>query len=449
MNRKKLVSVCLVVVMSLVTSLNGCNILNLSTMPPSLHIDRGPFVPFTHVEDEIPSIDNPVQSWTYHWPEDYDRVLEAITEPLVDKDGNVYFLGKNDYFYSIDTNGELIWNDKGYKEPIVVAEEGIVAKNYIKNLNLTDLEKNLKWSTKVCFDGYQDSLYLAPNGYLVYLDFGNIVGLDSQGKTMWVYKNIFVADNCFFDENSNAYITYSYSYNEKSSKYKEGEDNFEYFMMSISPEGELRWRQSICSDRNYIDTFTPKDNRINDVFLLAYSTSSIVLEDHTKWTDWYQGLRQSPKVIKAFNTDGEELWQMREERNGLYRTQYTVGSDNQLYFSFNSSFDDPKEPSSSPPLDNLMCVSKTGEIIWDIPFKEDITTAPSLDSEGNIYVGIMSSHFHNHIYSFFPDGTSRWVLNDIDVASEFKSNLILSPKGKIHFTTVNQSLLFCIEEAQE
>ncbi|MCK5848648.1 MAG: hypothetical protein KAH01_05570 [Caldisericia bacterium] len=167
MNRKKLVSIGLAVILISGFSLSGCSEFTMSTMLPVLKIDRGPYVPFAIVDEEIPSIDHPVQSWTYHWPEDYSKVLEAETEPLVDDDGNVYFLGKNRYFYLVNTNGELI---------------------------------------------------------------------------------------------------------------------------------------------------------------------------------------------------------------------------------------------------------------WDIPFNEDITTAPSLDSDGNIYLGIMSSHFHNNIYSFYPDGTSRWVLEDIDVASEFKSN---------------------------
>jgi outer membrane protein assembly factor BamB len=253
--------------------------------------------------------------------------------------------------------------------------------------------------------------------------------------------------NCFFDENSNAYLTYFDSYDEDDPRYEEGQESIEYYMISVSPEGELRWRKTICHDRNYNDDFTPKDGRIQDTFLMALSTSPL----HKGQDDLYDDQRRRPKVITTYNIDGEELWNTTEERYGLFEDEYTVGPNGNLYVCFSAEHEeyDGKNLSSLYAGSTLQCLSPQGERIWAIPFEDLICTAPSFDSEGNLYVGTWSKHSRDNLYSFTSDGIERWSLRDIEVACGFNFQLVLSPKQKIHFTTGGQSLLFCIEESEK
>ena len=448
MLRNKLVVIGLVLFV-FVCSFSGCNRALWSIARPVLHIDKGPFIPFTPVDYEIPSIDDPVHTWTYHWPEDYKSILEADCSPVVDEEGNIYFTGKNGYLYSLNPAGEVRWKKKGFDNSLVLTQEGLVVHTRANSLIHFDFDGNIKWVNQGCFgDGREGCLFLAPNGYLFFSDANFIVNLDAQGRTRWVLPlKDFYMINFFFDENSNAYLTYFDSYDEDDPRYKEGQESIEYYMISVSPEGKLRWRKTICHDRNFNDDFSPKDGRIQNTFLLALSTSPL----HKGQDDLFDDQRRRPKVITAYNTDGEELWNMVEERYGLFEDEYTVGPNGNLYTYFNAKHEeyDSKNPSSKYAGNTLQCISPQGDTIWAIPFEDQIHTAPSFDSERNLYIGTRSKNHKNNLYSFTSDGIERWSLRDIEVACGFKFQLVLSPKQKIHFTTWNQSLLFCIEEKKE
>ncbi len=433
----------------LASSLAGCSRTLWSISRPVLRVDKGPFVPFTPVDYEIPSIDDPVHTWTYHWPEDYKSILEAASPPMVDEEGNIYFIGKNGYMYSLNPAGEVRWKKKGFDDSMVLTQEGLVAHTQMDSLIHFDFEGNRKWEIQGCWgDGREGCLFLAPNGYLLFTESRFVVNIDAQGRTRWVLPtedSLF--KNCFFDENSNAYLTYFDSYDEDDPRYKEGQESIEYYMISISPEGELRWRKTICHDCNFNDDFSPKDGRIQDTFLLALSTSPL----QKGQDDLFDDQRRRPKVIKAYNTDGDELWNATEERYGVFEDEYTVGPNGNLYVYFNAEYEeyDGKNPSSRYAGSTLQCISPQGETMWSIPFEDQIRTAPSFDSEGNLYIGTRSKHSRDNLYSFTSDGIERWTLRDIEVACGFKFQPVLSPKQKIHFTTWNQSLLFCIEEKKE
>ena len=79
----------------------------LSLLNPGVRVNRGPYQSFTAMDLTLPGVEQPEQSWTYHWPERYSEVLEASSKLVVDNDGNIYFVGQNYYLYSIDTNGIL------------------------------------------------------------------------------------------------------------------------------------------------------------------------------------------------------------------------------------------------------------------------------------------------------------------------------------------------------
>jgi outer membrane protein assembly factor BamB len=448
MKRCQFILIWLVVVVFFGLSFSGCKRVLWSTIRPILRIDRGPYVPFTSLDFDFPGIEHPVQSWTYHWPENYESILEAACSPVVDEEGNIYFIGSNGYLYSLDPAGEVRWKKKGFDNSMVLTQEGLVAHTRMNSLIHFDFDGNIKWEVQGCWGSMFDPLHLAPNGYVLFSDDDFIVTIDAQGKTMWVLplEDSFFK-NCFFDENSNAYLTYFDSYDEDDPRTKEGQESIEYYMISVSPEGRMRWRKTICHEWNFNDDFSPKDGRIQDTFLLALSTSPL----QKGQDDLHEDRRRRPKVITAYNTDGEELWNMVEERYGLFENEYAVGPNGNLYTYFNAEYEeyDGKNPSSRYAGSTLQCISPQGDTIWAIPFEDQIGTAPSFDSERNLYIGTRSKNYNDNLYSFTSDGIERWSLRDIEVACGFNFQLVLSPKQKIHFTTGGQSLLFCIEEKKE
>lgn len=56
--------------------------------------DKGPFQPFTLIDNQFRGIEKPKMSWTYHWAADGNE-LEAQSNPVMDKEGNTYFIDHN------------------------------------------------------------------------------------------------------------------------------------------------------------------------------------------------------------------------------------------------------------------------------------------------------------------------------------------------------------------
>lgn len=449
MMRNKMVVVGLTLFV-FVCSFSGCNRVLDSAMYPILHKDKGPFVPFTPIDFDFPGIEHPVQSWTYHWPEDYERKLEAACSPTVDEEGNIYFIGKNGYLYSLDPAGEVRWKKKGFAKSMVLAKEGILLLTHAKTLIHFDFDGNILWDEPVMWWLGVDALKISPSGYLYYNDGEYIVCMDSQGKTVWAFHNIFGGvETLSFDEDSNAYMVGSRIY-EKKNEQGIKEEQYETSLFSISSQGKLRWRQIVCKDRNYNDGFTPKGGYIQDTILVALSTSTLNIGDSNEsWEEWFDDIRIQPKLIMAFNTEGEKLWERTEEKPGLFDIQYSVGPDGHIVYSFNTESYRVDSDQSIPESEHhvLTCVSNDGSVLWNHSFEHAIHTPVTFDSEGNLYVGTVSPKNKDSLYSLSSDGQVRWELVDIDTAYDYSYNLVGSPTPRLYFTTQNQSLLFCIEES--
>jgi len=199
------------------------------------------------------------------------------------------------------------------------------------------------------------------------------------------------------------------------------EEQYVTSLVSISPQGKVRWSKVLCNHRNGIDEFTPKGSRIQDIILVAISTSTLNIGDSNESREeWYTDVRVQPKLIMAFNTEGEKIWERTEEKPGLFDIQYSVAPNGNAVYPF---------------------------ILWNHSFEHAIHTPVTFDSKGNLYVGTVSPKNNDSIYSFSSDGQIRWELKNIDTAYSYKYNLVGSPGSNLYFTTENQSLLFCIGES--
>ncbi len=414
-------------------------------------IDPGPYTPFTPVVFEAEGIDQPEHAWTYHWPESYNRTLESLTAPSIDQEGNIYFVGYNRYLYALDSSGERKWGKKSFFDPLVVSEEGLIVRSS-RGIMLLDFDGNELWKRNMTVGEY----FLAPDGFLVGKAWDRLVSFDSNGKLRWYLPfkddqyDYYSLKGCFFDTQANGYYIFNASVPETAEMKKNMQFTYHTIMMSVSSEGLLRWKKVLSTERQFLEDFVPtKESLVKDTFLLAFHQAEREEPPEVmtqKWYDesrvrWWDAKKTNPKTIKAFNTDGEELWEMEEKRLGLHDLDYAIDQENNFYFSFNErEADDEVLPLVSA---HLMSWSKEGDLLWSNAIPYLIETPPLLDNHRHVYVGVEEGE--TNLMAFYPDGTEKWRTK-VDVLYRYKHSLSFGPDRSIYFTSKIQSLMFCVRE---
>ncbi len=398
------------------------------------HESKDSFTLFTPISTDYPSVDNPKLAWTYHWPEKYESVLEAMTAPAADVDGNCYFIGENYYLYSLSPSGEVRWNKKDYYHPrsvdkLTITQEGILAKS--GSLQLISFDGDIMWKKDIICTDY----YLAPNGTLYCFTFDDeVLGIDSKGKTMWTTKDIpqnTSLEGAFFDTSSNGYFVLSYP--------EEDTGDFYTCIISISPTGEIHWNKTLPHKRiNFIDDFLP-NNTIQDTFLLAYTTDPGPESENEEY-NYYTMEKKEEKILEAYNLDFEKVWEVKVPRMGIYEDKYAVSKDNNFVIVFN----EVDVNTHNYPLINsyLTCFSKEGTKMWERAFDYSIATCPTFDAHENMYLWFYSPDYS--LCSMNPDGSFRWTYY-LEDSIGCKFPVTLSPVGSIFTTSKYQSLMFCVK----
>lgn len=441
----------------LIFSQSSCSFLRASrsffkTMDKILYRpDPGPYVPFTPITFDLEGIDQPKHAWTYHWPEDYDKTLEAMVSPQVDSHGNVYILGMNYYLYALNSSGERLWEKENCLTSLVPSLEGVLTETPGRQ-TLFDVNGTTKWSDS----RFGDNFFLAPDGYLVGESFGGILSYDSKGKLRWhlsledeTYKSFFF-ETCFFDTQSNGYFLFTSPPRVPPEMGKSMQYVYHTLLFSVSSQGELRWKKVVATERQFLENFIPsKESLVKDTFLLAFHQAEdekppeVWTEDWSResFSRWWDAKGINPKTIKAFNTDGEELWQLEESRQGYNDLGYAIDQDNNFFFSFNER--DISTPSWELISGHLMMVSKEGKLAWSKAMEGQFETAPLLDKNNHIYIGLQTDD--SNLFAFYPDGTEKWRMK-VEVLNQYLHSLTFGPKRSLYFTSRLQSLLFCVRE---
>jgi len=442
----------------LIVSLSSCAFLRASrsffkTMDKILYRpDPGPYVPFTPITFDLEGIDQPKHAWTYHWPEDYDRTLEAMVSLQVDSHGNVYILGRNFYFYALNSSGERLWGKKNFfQRSFVLCDEGVIADS-MSGLRLLDL----KGQTKSYYPRGTSDFYLAPDGFIVGEVLTGLVSYDAKGKLRWhmpfdedQYDYLHL-EGYFFDTQSNGYYIFNASVPETPEMKKNMQWEHHTLIMSVSSDGKLRWKKVLSTKRQFLEEFLPtKESLVEDTFLLAFhqAEQEEPPEEMTQewyessWGRWYDAKGVKPKTIKAFNTDGEELWQVEETRLGLHDLDYAIDQENNFYFAYNEQ--DASTPYWELISGHLMKVSKEGKLLWSKAMEGQFETAPLLDKNKHIYIGLQTDD--SNLFAFYPDGTEKWRMK-VEVLNQYLHSLTFGPKRSLYFTSSLQSLLFCVRE---
>ena len=387
--------------------------------------------------------------------ENYERTLMAVTSPMTDRKGNIYFVGYNRYLYALDSSGERKWGKKTFSDPLVLCEEGLIV-GAPGGIRLIDFDGHQQWERDT---SVRENIFLAPDGFLVGSTSTGLVSYDSKGKIRWYlavkddeYK-LLSLQKYFFDTKANGYYVYN-AYMPLATDDNEKQNHETHtVLVSVTPEGKIRWTKKVSGRFNFLDDFLPtKESLVRDTFLLAFHQAEREESPET-WTQdwqyeshsrWFRARGEKPKIIKAFNTDGEELWQLEETRQGLHDLGYAIDLNNNFYFPFNERLvDDGAWPLVSA---HLMSWSKEGDLHWSTAIPYMIETPPLLDKRQHLYIGVEEGD--TNLMAFFSDGSEKWRTK-VDVLYRYRHSLTFGPDRSLYFTSKDQSLLFCVRERKQ
>ncbi len=416
--------------------LDACNRIMKEFSDVAFEPDPGPYTPFNLLSWEKEGIDRPYIAWSHQWSEDYRFISSDIA---VDEKGHSYWLEKKMNLYALDENGEPKWNIDSYKNPLLVASDGIVTKKVMPGkMQFIGFDGELIFD----FQRSANDAAFAPNGFLICYTYNGLYSVDANGKLMWhTYieeegYNLFLLKDMFFDREANGYYLFDAL---RSGKKLTQKDGFDSYLVSLSPEGDIRWSKVLSKYETMLSSFVPNnDSLVKDTFLLAFS-NALMDED----LDGIYTARDSlSKHIVAYNTLGEELWEIEEYRSGSFDKGYAIGSDGRFYVVFDGK-DLDKDDYFSIPMGWLTCLSNDGEKLWSVAMEGSIGTSPVLDNENHIYLGVHKDL--NNLYAFYPDGTEKWRLGD-NYFYSFQEPIVLGPHRSLYIASKYMSVIFCVKE---
>jgi len=111
-------------------------------------------------------------------------------------------------------------------------------------------------------------------------------------------------------------------------------------------------------------------------------------------------LSATSSVVSSFTSSGELRFQIAAPNaRNFHFQQLAIGPDRSMYISYRSSLGgDDSEPQSG-----VLAYTAAGDLEWQFSKPDFGATAPVVDRDGVIYVGIQS-----HMYAVKPDGSELW-----------------------------------------
>lgn len=395
---------------------------------------------FVKMDSYQKGINQPVNGWQFTWKEGYDKDIGVYSNLSVDDEGNCYFCGWNNYLYAVSSKGILKWNKKAFISTVEATKDGFIITDkslfdndgsLLRKLNGmsftlgndgllygVDLKFNLLQLTGDLFAKKSEAL-LPKAVYLIAVDKNNNKKISYKIPEQLMVSSF--RNRVFFDTNSNIYYLLS--------DFKESEER--YYLFSLNSQGSLRWYKKLPD--NVIIDFTPNGATISNTILIAYDEANNSDDYGALWEE----RRNKPKHLIALSTStGEELWNYDISDWGYLNTSYAVGTDYRFYFAFSAE----KETI-------LHAFSESGKLLWRRNIVCGECTSPIVDSDNHVYIGVGSGgEFERYLYSFYPDGKTKWKLKQPNAHAAFDHSLVLGPNQTIYYCTENQNIIYTVKE---
>lgn len=381
-----------------------------------------PFIPLSRA---IAGIESPENSWYYQWaesPQDSEFIIPLQT----DTEGNVYFIGREGDFYSLNPNGELRWKKGSEFSPfLIIPDKNTILTMRGRNIRLFDTDGSIKGIWRETYIPY-----LSPDGYIYTLLSGNeamesieFACLDSNGEFRWKLSHglqentISYCNSVWFDKQNNVYYLINHT--------SENQLTTQLVLYSFTSDGLARWKKSF--PENVTAQYLQDSQTIQSYML--FSLSSIPAEEKT-------GLN-TPQYLIALDIDGNELWRKQESRAGVFSVPFRIGENNRVISAFSSSEEDATY---------LKATNEQGEAIWERKLTSHEVSPVVIDKENHIYVATGGSIGDRYLYAFYPDGTTKWKIKLPTPLSTKVESMLLGHDKSLYLTLVGKNLLFRVSQ---
>lgn len=392
----------------------------VSCKKPATSITSQP-IPFTPLPQYMKGIENPVNSWFFQIPSSPEQKGNII--PIQsDVDGNVFFIGRDGNFYSLNAQGELRWKKEGNFQPALnlLDEKTILTfRGDIKLYNLDGSVKSIWMQTGLGFQGPDGYIYTTlPTQEKQVFTF---CSLDSLGDLRWKapyqvkYGGTTRLNGMCFDNENHVYFFLE--------DISEDQNFSDISLFSFASDGTPRWKKSFP---NHQITGFP----FNQVFqsFVMFPLYSIIDEtvqpDRSKW-------------LVGLNPNGDEIWRKEEPRNGVYPVPFQISPNNQIITGLSSSAEGVSYVTS---------YNELGEVIWERKLVGSEISPILVDAENHVYIAAGGMTGDRYLYAFYSDGTTKWKLKIPSPLGTEVETMYLGLDQSIYLTLKGKNIIFKVSQ---
>jgi hypothetical protein len=438
---------------------------NVSCLPQKDYkVDAGAYSPLPVQNRSYQGIDKPKLAWTYTWGyQGNEWVGNGIeSSPVIDGNGNTYFIDSNNDLQSVSPTGKLQWKSEesrdkaqSYKNGIIINtfDDGTFRGRLFGNTEDKGLMLNVSGKNIQRFESYP---YYGPDGFFYsffrkkddkkvirdvlnrewnfrYDKISYLYSFDTNQKIRWIYQipqtgeEYRTLEKCFFDKQGNIYFVITVT---NPNRFNE--------IISLTSAGKFRWMKDFIPKtentydfyNRFID-FIPDQFIFNEVFLIRLSDIS----------NYPSEKNEEINKFVCLSSDGEELWSKSiPDKLGLL-SPYSINKDSVIYLTF-TNWDLEKT--------YLQAISKTGKMLWEIELTGMESTSPILDKDGNIYLGVGGGYAgkkycDRYLYSFTSTSQLRWKMLQPNPSQNYEYSLVLGPNRRIYYGCFGKNIVYCIE----
>lgn len=393
----------------------------LSCKKPSATITSQP-IPFSSLPRYAQGIDQPENSWFFQIPSSQNQPNKSISLQS-DPEGNVFFISRDQLFYSLSQTGELRWKKEGGFRPLLCLADSNSLMTYRDDIKLYNRDGNIKsiWiETGETFLGPDGCIYTTlPSEDNKMIIFSS---LDSQGDLRWKapyqvrYGGSVVVHGVWFDTDNNVYF-----FVEDTSEDKKF---YDITLFSFSATGTPRWKKNFPNHKTAGFPF-------NQVF-----QSFIMLPLHTISDEEIQPNKS--KWLVGLNQNGDEIWRKEENRDGLYPVPFQTCPNGQVITALSSMEEDASYVTS---------YNHLGEVIWERKLVGRDISPIQVDRDNHVYIAAGGMNGDRYLYAFYPDGTTKWKLKIPSPLGTKVETLYLGNDRSLYLTLLDKNSLFKISQA--
>jgi len=393
----------------------------VSCKKPTITITSEP-IPFTLLPQFVQGIENPKNSWFFQTPVSQDD--KGLTIAIQsDVDGNVYFIGRDRQFYSLNPEGVLRWKKEGNFQSVLRMVDNttlLTIRDDIRLYNLDGSVKSIWMETGTGFQGPDGYIYtILPSEEKKMLVFAS---LDARGDIRWKapyevkYGGNILVDGIWFDDEDNVYYFVE--------DISEDKKFIDVSLFSFTSTGAPRWKKNFPNNKTLGFPF----NQVFQSFVMfpLYSVKEEVIQkENSKW-------------LVGLNRNGDEIWRKEEKREGVYSVPFQICPNGQFVTALSSIWEGVTFVSS---YNNL------GEIIWERKLVGSEVSPILIDQENHTYIAAGGMTGDRYLYAFYPDGTTKWKIKIPSPLSTEVETMYLGNDQSIYLALKGKNILFKVSQA--